>query len=97
MRCRKNSSGHIELLFGPGHGRQIAKHVQRTTEDALLVGHGSLYPGVHRQERKGWVVSKWEMAKDCDREFKYDRLTLLGRKRLAAEESRWKQLVGAIR
>ena len=84
------------LLFGPAHGHQIAKHIQRTTEDVLQVEHGSLYPALHRLERKGWVASKWEMAKDRNREFKYYRLTLAGKKQLVVEESRWKQLAGAI-
>src|SRR5881296_2517369 len=56
------------LLFGPAHGHQIAKHIQRTTDEVLQVEHGSLYPALHRLERKGWVVSKWEMAKDRNRE-----------------------------
>lgn len=84
------------LLFGPAHGHEIAKHIQRTTEDLLQVEHGSLYPALHRLERKRWVVSKWETAKDRNREFKYYRLTPAGRKQLLAEESKWKQLSGAI-
>jgi transcriptional regulator len=84
------------LLFGPAHGHQIAKHIQRTTEEVLQVEHGSLYPALHRLERRGWVSSKWEMAKDRNREFKYYRLTAAGRKQLIVEESRWKQLAGAI-
>jgi PadR family transcriptional regulator len=84
------------LLFGPAHGHQIAKHIQRTTEDVLQVEHGSLYPALHRMERKGWIISKWEMAKERNREFKYYRLTSAGRKQLAREESRWKQLAAAV-
>ena len=84
------------LLFGPAHGHQIAKHIQRTTEDVLQVEHGSLYPALHRLERKGWVVSKWETAKDGNREFKYYRLTPAGRKQLTREESKWKHFTGAI-
>lgn len=84
------------LLFGPAHGHEIAKHIQRTTGDVLQVEHGSLYPALHRLERKGWVSSKWEMAKDRHREFKYYRLTPEGRKQLAREESKWRQLAGAI-
>jgi len=84
------------LLFGPAHGHQIAKHIQRTTEDVLQIEHGSLYPARHRLERKGWVSSKWEMAKDRNRELKYYRLTPAGRKQLVAEESKWKRLAGAI-
>ena len=84
------------LVFGPAHGHQIAKHIQRTTDDVLQVEHGSLYPALHRLERKGWVASKWETAKDRNREFKYYRLTPAGRKQLAREKSRWKQLAAAI-
>jgi PadR family transcriptional regulator, regulatory protein PadR len=84
------------LLLGPAHGHEIAKHIQRTTDDILQVEHGSLYPALHRLERKGRVVSKWEMAKERNREFKYYRLTPAGRKQLLAEESKWKQLTGAI-
>jgi transcriptional regulator len=84
------------LLFGPAHGHQIAKHIQRTTENVLQVEHGSLYPALHRLERKGWVASKWEIAGDRNREFKYYRLMPAGRKQLSVEESRWKQLAGAI-
>jgi transcriptional regulator len=84
------------LLFGPAHGHSIAKHIQRTSEDVLQVEHGSLYPALHRLERKGLITSKWEMAKDRNREFKYYRLTPAGRKQLAAEESKWKQVAGAI-
>jgi transcriptional regulator len=84
------------LLFGPAHGHQIAKHIQRTTEDVLQVEHGSLYPALHRMERKGWIVAKWEMSKERNREFKYYRLTPAGRKQLTREESRWKQLARAV-
>ncbi len=85
------------LLFGPAHGHQIAKHIQVTTEDVLQVEHGSLYPALHRLERKGWVAAKWETAgKDLKREFKYYRLTPAGRRQLAAAESKWKQLSAAI-
>jgi transcriptional regulator len=106
----KSSSGRIELLqgtldmlilrtllSGPAHGHQIAKHIQRTTDDLLQVEHGSLYPALHRLERKGWLAAKWEpAAKDQKREFKYYRLTPAGKKQLATEESKWKQMAGAI-
>src|SRR5437899_10537607 len=105
----KNIANRIELLqgtldmlilrtlqCGPAHGHEIAKHIQRTTEDVLQVEHGSLYPALHRLERKGWLASKWETVKDRNREFKYYRLTKAGRKQLIVEESNWKQLAGAI-
>jgi PadR family transcriptional regulator len=85
------------LLFGPAHGHQIAKHIQRTTDELLQVEHGSLYPALHRLERKGWIASKWEAAgKDLKREFKYYRLTAGGKKQLLAEESKWKKLTRAV-
>ena len=85
------------LRFGPAHGHQIAKHIQRTSEDLLQIEHGSLYPALHRLERKGWIAAKWEPAgTDWKREFKYYRLTAAGKRQLAVEESKWKQLAGAI-
>ncbi len=84
------------LLFGPAHGHQIAKHIQRTTDDVLQVEHGSLYPALHRMEQRGWIISKWEAINEGKREFKFYRLTKTGRKQLASEESKWKQLARAI-
>src|SRR5450432_1826182 len=85
------------LLFGPAHGHQIAKHIQRTTDDVLQVEHGSLYPALHRLERKGFVTAKWEpAARDLKREFKYYSLTPAGRKQLAAERSKWMQMSRAV-
>jgi PadR family transcriptional regulator PadR len=84
------------LRMGPAHGHDIAKHIQRTTDDLLQVEHGSLYPALHRLERKGWVSAKWETAKGRNRECKYYRLTAAGRKQLAREGSKWKQLTDAI-
>jgi PadR family transcriptional regulator PadR len=84
------------LLFGPAHGHQIAKHIQGTTDEVLRIEHGSLYPALHRLERKGWVISSWEAAKDRNRQFKYYRLTPAGKRQLAVERSNWKQLARAI-
>ena len=85
------------LLFGPAHGHQIEKHIQRTTDDLLQVEHGSLYPALHRLERKGWLAAKWQPAgKDLKREYKYYRLTAAGTKQLVAQESKWKTLIGAV-
>src|SRR5260370_188877 len=84
------------LLYGPAHGHQIGKHIQRTTNDFLQMQHGSLYPALHRLEKRGWVVSKWETAPDRNREFKYYQLTEKGRKQLTLEESQWKQMAEAV-
>ena len=58
--------------------------------------HGSLYPALHRLERRGWVSSKWETVPDRNREFKYYRLKEEGRKQLVVEESQWKQMAEAV-
>jgi len=84
------------LLSGPAHGHEIGKHIQRTTNDFLQMQHGSLYPALHRLEKRGWVVSKWEMLSDRNREFKYYRLTEKGRKQLRIEESQWRQMTEAV-
>jgi PadR family transcriptional regulator, regulatory protein PadR len=84
------------LLFGPAHGHQIGKHIQRTTNDFLQMQHGSLYPALHRLEKRGWVSAKWETAPDRNREFKYYRLTEKGRKQLLVEESQWIKMAEAV-
>ena len=83
------------LLFGAMHGHGIARHIQRTSDEALQVEHGSLYPALHRLERQGWIASKWEST-DRARDMKFYRLTAAGRKQLAIEESKWKKLARAI-
>jgi PadR family transcriptional regulator PadR len=83
------------LLFGPLHGHGIAKHIQRTSEDALLVDHGSLYPALHRLEKSGCISSRWEQT-DRGREMRLYRLTAKGRRQLTVEESRWKELTRAM-
>ncbi len=84
------------LIFGPAHGHEIARHIQRTTDDVLRLEHGSLYPALHRLERKKWVTAKWETLGRQRRECKYYRLTALGRKQLEAEETKWQRLTRAI-
>jgi transcriptional regulator len=84
------------LLLGRAHGHEIARHIQRITDDLLQVEHGSLYPALHRLERRGWIAAKWEKAATSNREFKYYRLTAAGKKQLLREESKWHRLVGVI-
>jgi PadR family transcriptional regulator, regulatory protein PadR len=83
------------LLYGPVHGHGIAKHIQRTSDDAFLIDHGSLYPALHRLERNGGIASRWEPT-ERGREMRLYRLTPKGRKQLAAEESKWNALVRAM-
>src|SRR5881392_2397529 len=76
------------LLTGPAHGHAIAKHIQRTSEDLLQVETGSLYPALHRLEAKGWIAASWELS-DKGKRARYYRLTPLGKRQLAAEQSKW--------
>ncbi len=84
------------LLTGPTHGHAIAKNIQRTSNEMLQVEHGSLYPALHRLVKKNWISAKWEISKERNREFKYYRLTPLGRKQLVRERSKWTQMAAAI-
>jgi transcriptional regulator len=83
------------LLFGPLHGHGIAKHIQHTSQDALLVEHGSLYPALRRLEDSGCITSRWEQT-GRGREMRLYRLTAKGRRQLTVEESRWKTLARAM-
>ena len=83
------------LLFGPAHGHQIAKHIQRTTEDLLQIEHGSLYPALHRLERKGWLTAEWGYS-EKNRKAKYYELSRSGRQQLRSEVSSWDRYVRAI-
>src|SRR5258708_35492185 len=88
--------GPRALVFGPLHGHAIATHIERTSEDVLRVDHGSLYPAIHRLKKRGWITASWEAMPDRNRQAKYYRLTAAGKKRLAAEHSKWRQLAHAI-
>ena len=83
------------LVTGDAHGHTIAKVIERTSEDVLEVEQGSLYPALHRLEDRGWVSSFWG-ASENNRKAKFYRLTAAGKKQLAAETSRWRQLARAI-
>src|SRR5258708_6015414 len=83
------------LLAGPTHGHAIAKHIQRTSEDLLQVETRSSYPALHRLEQKGWIAAWWELA-DKGKRAKFYRLTPLGRKHLASEQSKWDAFARAM-
>jgi transcriptional regulator len=83
------------LAIGEAHGHAISKHIQRTSEDLLQVETGSLYPALHRLEKQGLIASRWETS-DKGKRAKYYHLTPSGRKRLAAERSKWEQMATAI-
>ena len=83
------------LVTGDAHGHTIAKVIERTSEDVLEVEQGSLYPALHRLEDRGWVSSYWG-ASENNRKAKFYKLTVLGRKQLAVETSKWKTMARAI-
>jgi PadR family transcriptional regulator PadR len=83
------------LLFGPTNGYQIAKVIERMSDEVLQVDHSSLYPALHRMEKKGWLNSKWKNS-ETNRRAKFYQLTRLGRKQLVSEQSKWERLSGAI-
>jgi transcriptional regulator len=83
------------LQWGPQHGHGISVTIRATSQDALQVDHGSLYPALHRLREQGWVQAEWKMTENKQR-ARYYRLTAGGKKRLATEESRWNELVEAI-
>jgi transcriptional regulator len=83
------------LLAGSSHGHAIAKHIQRTSEDLLQVETGSLYPALHRLEAKGWIGASWDLS-DKGKRARYYRLTALGRKQLASEQSKWQAFSRAM-
>jgi transcriptional regulator len=83
------------LMMGPAHGHTIAKIIEQTSEDILQVEQGSLYPALHRLEDRGWLASSWG-ASENNRKAKFYKLTAAGRKRLAHETNRWRQIARAI-
>ena len=83
------------LLFGRQHGQGIARSIQETSKDELLVEHGALYPALQRLEAQDWIVAEWG-ASENNRKARFYRLTKAGRKQLVTETSRWRRLAAAI-
>lgn len=83
------------LVFGPRHGHGIATTIQRSSEEVLLVDHGSLYPALQRLERGGLIASEWGVS-DNNRRARFYKLTRRGRARLNAETSKWEKMVQAV-
>ncbi len=83
------------LQWGPQHGHGISVAIRANSADTLRVDHGSLYPALHRLEKRGWLASSWKLSENKQR-AKYYRLTLAGKRQLAAERTRWKRLTEAV-
>lgn len=83
------------LRWGPRHGYGIAQAIRSGSSDVLQVETGSLYPALHRLERRRWVKAEWNQTENKQRAKVYS-LTAAGRKQLTAEQSRWNQMSAAI-
>jgi PadR family transcriptional regulator PadR len=83
------------LIFGPRHGHGVAVTIHRSSEDDLLVDHGSLYPALQRLERQRLIRSRWGTS-ERNRRARFYELTPAGRKKLAAETGKWERMVRAI-
>ena len=83
------------LAWGSQHGYGISNAIRTGSDEVLRAETGSLYPALHRLEKQGWVKTEWRQSENRQR-AKYYSLTASGRKQLAAEHSRWKQISAAI-
>lgn len=83
------------LIFGPQHGQGIARAIQQTSEEELLVEHGALYPALQRLEARGWITAAWGTSTN-NRKARFYTLTRNGRKQLVREITKWRRLTAAI-
>ena len=83
------------LQWGPQHGHGVSVAIRASSEDTLHVEHGSLYPALHRLRKQGCIEAEWKLTENKQR-ARYYRLTVKGRKKLVAEESKWNRLVEAM-
>jgi transcriptional regulator len=93
--------GTLDLLIlkvvalGPVHGYGIAQRIRQISSDVLQVQQGSLYPALHRLEKRGWIAADWGES-DNGRQARFYRLSAKGRKQLASEEETWNRLSKAV-
>ena len=83
------------LRWGPRHGYGISQMIRANSSELLQVETGSLYPALHRLERRGWIKADWTLSDNNQRVREY-RLTDAGRKQLVEERTRWEQLTSAM-
>lgn len=83
------------VALEPVHGYGISQRIQQISRDVLQVQQGSLYPALHRLEKRGWLKADWRES-DTGREAKFYSLTRVGRKQLEAETENWDRLAGAV-
>lgn len=93
--------GTLDLLIlkivalGPVHGYGISQRIQQVSQDVLQVQQGSLYPALHRLEKRGWLKAEWGES-DNGRQAKFYKLSAVGRRQLAEEEATWLRLSQAV-
>jgi PadR family transcriptional regulator PadR len=108
MTTQKNSDDRIALLqgtldllilktlvLGPCHGQGVARLIQRQSEEAFFVDHGSLYLALQRLEDKKWIRAKWGVSEN-NRKARFYSLTAKGREQLAEKASEWERLTRAM-
>jgi PadR family transcriptional regulator PadR len=83
------------LVLEPRHGWAISERVQQISSDVLRIQQGSLYPALHRLERRGWIKARWGVSEN-NRRAKYYELTKVGRRRLEVEKDAWARLTAAM-
>lgn len=83
------------LIFGPQHGQGVARAIQQTSDNELLVEHGALYPALQRLEDRGWITAEWGTSAN-NRRARFYTLTKAGRKQLVKETTKWRRLTVAI-
>jgi len=83
------------VALEPAHGYGIAQRIQQISQEVLQVQQGSLYPALHRLEKRGWLKGFWRES-ETGREARFYSLTRAGRKQLEAEEANWGRLAGAV-
>ena len=83
------------LSLGPQHGWAISERLHQVSRATLQVPQGSLYPALHRLERRGWIDARWD-ASDNNRRAKFYELTREGRRQLKAEAAEWRRLTAAV-
>jgi PadR family transcriptional regulator PadR len=83
------------LRWGPQHGYGISQAIRSQSGEVFQVDTGSLYPALHRLQKQGWIDSEWKVSENKQRVKAY-RLTVQGKKQLASERSRWKQVMDAM-
>lgn len=83
------------LIFGPEHGQGIARAIQQTSDDELLVDHGALYPALQRLEAQGWIAAKWGTSSN-NRKARFYSLTKKGRAQLVRQSTKWRRFAAAM-